>query len=64
MLLISMFKVIIRKELLSRINQIYYKRTIFITRELYDYLQFNYSDLMENYVQKIMKGPTKLSVAH
>ncbi len=54
----------ITKEFLSIINQIYQWR-LFCTRpEHYNCLQFTKLFKMANYIQKIIKGPAKLSVAH
>jgi hypothetical protein len=44
----------IRKELLSRINRIYYLRSFYTTHEHYNYLQLIKT---EKYLQKIIKGP-------
>jgi hypothetical protein len=53
-----------RKELLSRINQIYYLSLFYTTHEHYNYLQLIYIIKTKNYLQKIINAPTKLSVSH
>jgi hypothetical protein len=57
-------RTVVRKDLLSRINQIYYWGSFFTTHEHYNYLQLINLIKAENYFQKIIKGPDKLSVGH